>query len=127
MRVAGMFHAAHQMARLKHAPDMNEAVEQASEQARGADDPVAAGKVANELRRRHQWVMNPKSGAPAVAATQLGFLYFLGATPAAGRITGDTIERSMRARQSTTRRMESGIIVTDPELNRDINRLMGAP
>jgi hypothetical protein len=42
-------------------------------------------------------------------------------------ITGDTIERSMRARQSTTRRMESGIIVTDPELNRDINRLMGGP
>jgi predicted RNA methylase len=88
LRVFGshMFHAAHQMGRLKFSPDLQEAIEETEEQAKKADKPVAAMKLVNELRLRHQHVMNPTSKAWATAATQIGFLWYLGATPAAAMV-----------------------------------------
>lgn len=78
-----MFHAAHQMARVKYGTDLGELVNQAKDQARASgEDSTAAGKLANELESRHAWVMNPENSSWATNATTLGFLYFLGASPA---------------------------------------------
>jgi hypothetical protein len=81
-----MFHASHQMARLKYSPELNLDVEHASEQAESAPNPVKAGKVANELRLRHQWVLHPHRGRVAVGLTQLGFAWYLAATPASAMV-----------------------------------------
>jgi N12 class adenine-specific DNA methylase len=81
-----MFHAAHQMGRVKFGGDLLELVNQATDQAKQAQNPISAQKVANELAKRHEWVMNPKNAAWANAATTLGFLYFLGASPASAAV-----------------------------------------
>ncbi|WP_316205726.1 PLxRFG domain-containing protein [Bradyrhizobium sp. SZCCHNS1012] len=81
-----MFHSAHQMGRMKFGGDMLELVNQAVDQAKKADNPISAMNVANELRKRHDWVMNPQSGSWAQTATTLGFLYFLGASPASAAV-----------------------------------------
>ncbi len=88
LRVYGnhMFHAAHQMGRLKYSPDLAELVNVAEEQGKVADDPVRGTKIANELRLRHQWVMNPRNAKWSTAATSFGFVYYLGATPAAAAV-----------------------------------------
>ncbi|WP_316159633.1 PLxRFG domain-containing protein [Bradyrhizobium sp. SZCCHNRI3042] len=81
-----MFHSAHQMGRMKFGGDMLELVNQAVDQAKQAGNPISAMNVANELRKRHDWVMNPQSGSWAQTATTLGFLYFLGASPASAAV-----------------------------------------
>ncbi|PTM61923.1 PLxRFG domain-containing protein [Phreatobacter oligotrophus] len=78
-----MFHAAHQMARLKYAGDLTEALNGASDEARRADDPTRATTLVNELRKRHKWVMNPTGGKVAQAITSAMFAWYLAATPAA--------------------------------------------
>ena len=78
-----MFHSSHQIARLKHSLEMNELVEETEEQAKEAKDPVDAMTIANELRKRHEWVMSPKSGKIAQHITSAAFVYQLGITPAA--------------------------------------------
>lgn len=77
-----MFHAAHQMARLKYGVDLQEQLDQAAEQARKADDPTRAMTLVNELGKRHQWVMNPQGSAAVQAVTSAMFLWYLGLTPA---------------------------------------------
>jgi hypothetical protein len=77
-----MFHAAHQMGRVKFGGDLQELVAQATDQAKLSDSPIQAMKIANELRLRHEWVMNPTNSAWATNATALGFVYYLGASPA---------------------------------------------
>lgn len=80
---SSMFHSSYQIARLKHALEMNDLVEQVEEQANAASDPVDAVTISNELRKRHEWVMAPKGGALAQRITSAAFVYQLGATPAA--------------------------------------------
>lgn len=81
-----MFHAAHQMGRLKYGMEMQELVNQTSDQAKKADDPTRAMTLANELRHRHQWVMNPTGGKLAQTMTSTAFVWYLGATPAAALV-----------------------------------------
>lgn len=81
-----MFHSAHQMGRVKFGGDMLELVNQATDQAKQAQNPISAQKIANELAKRHEWVMNPKGSAWANNATTLGFLYFLGFSPASAAV-----------------------------------------
>lgn len=83
---SSMFHSSYQIARLKHSLEMNELVEQAEEQAKKAADPVDAMTIANELRKRHEWVMNPKGGKIAQHITSAAFVYQLGITPAAALV-----------------------------------------
>lgn len=80
---SSMFHSSYQIARLKHSLEMNELLEQVTDQAKEAADPVDAMTIANELRKRHEWVMAPKGGALAQRITSAAFVYQLGATPAA--------------------------------------------
>lgn len=78
-----MFHAAHQMGRLKYGMELQELVNDASEQARKSDDPTRGMTLANELRQRHKWVMNPTGGKLAQTMTSAAFVWYLGFTPAA--------------------------------------------
>lgn len=83
---SSMFHSSYQIARLKHKLEMDELVEIAEEQAQDAEDSVDAMTVANELRRRHEWVMNPQGGQIAQNITSLAFAWQLGVTPAAALV-----------------------------------------
>jgi hypothetical protein len=78
-----MFHGAHQLTRLKYGNDLQALTDEAAEQARQSDDPTRGQFLANELRRRHEWVMNPKGSKAAQAITSSMFVWYLGLTPAA--------------------------------------------
>ncbi|WP_278985608.1 PLxRFG domain-containing protein [Sphingobium yanoikuyae] len=78
-----MFHGSHQLARLKYALDMDEALAVARDQAKTLPDPVRSGLLVNEMARRHQFIMNPTGGAIAQAVTSAAFVYYLSTSPAA--------------------------------------------
>lgn len=78
-----MFHAAHQMGRLKYGLELTELVNEAVDQAKEADDPTRAVTLTNELRKRHDWVMNPQGSKLAQGITSAMFVWYLAATPAA--------------------------------------------
>lgn len=81
-----MFHASHQMARLKHGLDLQEMLDQAAIQARKSDDPIRGGTLVNELGKRHKWVMNPTGSSAVQAVTSAMFVWYLGLTPAAALV-----------------------------------------
>jgi Spy/CpxP family protein refolding chaperone len=83
---SNQFHAAHQMARLKFGLELTELTNQVVDQAKKADDQVRGMQLANELRKRHEWVMNPTGSRLAQGVTQMMFLWYLAATPAAAII-----------------------------------------
>lgn len=78
-----MFHASHQMGRLKYGINLEEYVNQANDQAKKADDTTRAQMLANELRSRHQWVMNPTGSKFAQTMTSTAFVWYLSTSPAA--------------------------------------------
>lgn len=88
-----MFHGAHQLARLQYGLEMQQSIDNAKREADISSDPNRARLVANEMDRRHQWTMNPKSSAWSTWATSAAFVYYLGATPAAAfvNITQTTV------------------------------------
>lgn len=81
-----MFHSAHQMGRLKYGVELNDLVERASEEASEAPNPTKAGMLANELRKRHQWVMSPTGSQAAQAITSAAFVWYLAGSPAAAAV-----------------------------------------
>lgn len=81
-----MFHASHQMGRLKYGMDLQESVNRAVEQAKKSDDPTRGTALTNELRKRHEWVMNPTSAKWSTTINAISFTWMLGATPAAALI-----------------------------------------
>lgn len=81
-----MFHSAHQMGRLKYGVELNELVNTAAEQAQDMPNPTKAGMLANELSKRHQWVMNPTGSRFAQAINSTAFVWYLAATPAAALV-----------------------------------------
>ena len=81
-----MFHAAHQMARLKYGMELTELTRDVGNQARRADKPVPAMNLANELKKRHEWVMNPTGSTAAQSVTSTAFVWYLGTTPAAAMV-----------------------------------------
>lgn len=78
-----MFHGAHQLARLKYGLELEEALNDAEDEARIAEDPNRAGLVVNEMRRRHEFTMNPQGSSIVAGMSSLAFVWYLGATPAA--------------------------------------------
>ena len=80
---AHMFHGAHQLARLKYGLELEEALNDAEDEARVAEDPNRAGLVVNEMRRRHEFTMNPQGSSIVAGMSSLAFVWYLGATPAA--------------------------------------------
>lgn len=78
-----MFHGSYQLARLRHSDIMEEYLNNMQEGLSQTRDPNRATDYFNEMQKRHEWAMNPMGKPWANAATQLGFVWYLGLTPAA--------------------------------------------
>lgn len=81
-----MFHAAHQMGRLKYGQELQELTNNAADQAKKAPDRSAGMTLANELKKRHEWVMNPTGSQLAQTMTSTAFVWFLGTSPASALV-----------------------------------------
>lgn len=81
-----VFHGGHQLARLKYAMEMKDALEDARLQAQGSSDPNRNGLIVNEMERRNDFTMNPTGSAVAQSLTSAAFIYYLGVTPAAALV-----------------------------------------
>lgn len=81
-----MFHSAHQMARLKYGLELQELVNKTVDQAKEADDQTKAMTLANELSKRHDWVMNPTGSKVAQTMTSTAFVWYLAASPGAALV-----------------------------------------
>jgi len=87
-----MFHGAHQLARLEYSQDAEKAMSQIVQGARdlgqGDNHEVsnAASRMANELQKRHQWVMSPKDAGWVQKLSSANFAFYLGASPAAAMV-----------------------------------------
>lgn len=78
---SAMFHGSYQLARLKYALEMGEALDVAEQQAK-EHAPIDGMLLVNELRKRHEFILNPQGGVAAQVATSAAFVYHLGANPA---------------------------------------------
>ncbi|MFI2769604.1 PLxRFG domain-containing protein [Sulfitobacter sp. M22386] len=78
-----MFHGAHQLARLKHGVLLEEALDDARDEARVSENPNRAGALVNEMEKRHEFTMNPTGSSVVASMSSLAFLWYLGASPAA--------------------------------------------
>lgn len=81
-----MFHGSHQLARLAHSFDMEEALDASREEAVTSKDPVRDGLVVNEMEKRHEFIMNPTGGPLVQKITQAAFIYALAASPKAALV-----------------------------------------
>lgn len=84
-----LFHGAHQLARLEYTHELEAHLHELKDEARSAEvheNDDWAAPMYNEMLQRHDWAMNPKVSEWATQATQLGFLWYLGATPAAALV-----------------------------------------
>lgn len=89
-----MLHGAHQIARLQYAHklsdtiDVLQAQQDAARKAPDADTAriTAGDHILEELRRRHEWIMNPQDSNLTNLITSAGFTYYLGVTPAAALV-----------------------------------------
>ena len=81
-----MFHGAHQLARLRYGVLLEEALDDARDEARRADNPNRAGALVNEMERRHEFTMNPTGSSVVASMSSLAFLWYLGASPAAAMV-----------------------------------------
>lgn len=77
-----MFHGAYQISRLQHTLELQDHIEQIEEQAKHSPNTNAGMALSNEMRLRHQWVMNPHNHKASQAATTAAFVYYLGVSPA---------------------------------------------
>jgi hypothetical protein len=77
-----MFHGAHQLARLKHGVLLEEALGDARDEARLADNPNRASALVNEMSKRHAFTMNPTGSSVVASMSSLAFVWYLGASPA---------------------------------------------
>ena len=78
-----MFHGAHQLARLKYGLVLEEHLNDAEEEARRADNPNRALLVVAEMKKRHDFAMNPTGSSVVASMSSLAFVWYLAATPAA--------------------------------------------
>ena len=77
------FHGAHQLARLTYGLPLQEALDNASDEAAKSQDPVRMGRVVQEMALRHEFTMNPTSASAISKLSNLAFIYDLGFSPAA--------------------------------------------
>lgn len=82
------FHAAGHIARLNHGDKMTFALEDAYKQIESAPegDFTKHSQILGELAQRHDAALNPDTHPLSAAATQVGFVMYLGLSPAAGLI-----------------------------------------
>ncbi|GEM_PF-506875 len=94
------FHGAHQLARLRYSQQMSTVLEamqisldnyrrssEFGESTKAEGLSAAKGDaLLTELKRRHDWIMSPKDSQLANMATSIGFMYYLGASPASALV-----------------------------------------
>ncbi|TNE66850.1 MAG: PLxRFG domain-containing protein [Rhodobacteraceae bacterium] len=83
---SAMFHGAHQNARLRYGMEMEEALNEAEEQAARQDNPERTGFVVREMKQRHAFTMAPTNNPWVTKATSLAFVWYLGVSPAAALV-----------------------------------------
>ena len=87
-----MFHGAGYLAKLRYADQMAEQLDEmqkyATEQAKinSKYDQPKAQRVIDEMNKRHENLMNPKSHPLSSMLTSVGFIYYLGLSPAAALV-----------------------------------------
>src|SRR5690606_532282 len=86
-----MFHGARYLAKLRYGDRMQEELERMQKHAdqRKQDpdfDQPKAQRVIDELVKRHEVLMNPKTNPLSTALTSFGFVYYLGLSPAAALV-----------------------------------------
>lgn len=79
---SAMFHGAHQTARLRHGLEMQDALDDAEDQAKQQDNPNRAGFVVREMRQRHAFTMSPTNNPLVSSLSGLAFVWYLGMSPA---------------------------------------------
>ena len=88
-----MFHGAHQLAKLEYMYQMENELKNLHDQVRviEQDESLAkefnwAAPIYNEMKKRHELSVNGTASPWAVKTTAFGFVWFLGATPAAAMV-----------------------------------------
>jgi len=88
------FHAGHQLARLRHSHILQDDLESQEKQLGQrrnhgeltTAESTAADALLHEIKRRHEFIMNPQDSAVANQLTGFGFAFYLGLTPAAALV-----------------------------------------
>lgn len=70
-----MFHAGHQMSRLKYGIDLQEHLDEMHKEVEASPDPVWSGAIEAEARRTHDFIMNPIVATWAHRLTSFTFLW----------------------------------------------------
>ena len=78
-----LFHGSHQLARMAHSMDLEDALDQARDDVRTSKDPTRSGLIVNELEERHDFIMSPTGGALATWASSFAFIWYLAGSPKA--------------------------------------------
>jgi N12 class adenine-specific DNA methylase len=87
-----MMRLAHQVAKLEHVPRLERALRAIEERKKSttenlpARDATVADAFLQELKRRHQWVVNPDNSSWTNFVAGLGFFWYLGITPGAALV-----------------------------------------
>lgn len=82
---SNMMKSAYQLARLEYSDALSRKVTEAKKAARDSGNNQA-GRYAEELVKRHAWVMNPTHSRTAQTLTSVGFVWMLGVSPAAAAV-----------------------------------------
>lgn len=80
-----MMKGAYQLSRMEFADELTKQATEAKKVAEQSNDNQT-GRYAEEMMKRHEWVMNPKHSIAAQKITSLGFLWMLGVSPAAAAV-----------------------------------------
>ena len=88
-----MNHTAYQLARLRHGHrleremvQMRDEVSELGRMSKEGERTLRATALYNEMQKRHEWVMNPRDSAATNKISSLGFMWYLGLTPAAALV-----------------------------------------
>lgn len=76
---SSMFHSAHQISRLRYGLELGENLDTARQEVRDAKDPVRSGAVFNEMKKAHDFTMNPDIASWSQNVTSAVFLWTMAA------------------------------------------------
>lgn len=83
-----MLHQAHQISKLEARDQLAQALSDIEEQAKLVpnEQRMLAGNLREEMKKRHDWVVNPKNAAWTNWTSSFGFVMYLGVSPAAALV-----------------------------------------
>ncbi len=86
-----VFHGASYLAKLRYSDQLQDQLSDMEKYVSARDsaagyDSVRARQVVDEMQKRHESAMNPKSNSLSTALTSLGFIYHLGLSPASAMV-----------------------------------------